>query len=108
VGWLERQVRGGRFVRRNPLFDFAGAVGCKRNGKRRLHIISIGNSSERVHAMRAGTVQGAIVSQPEDLVLLESGFMILGSVGEHLKDIQLFLTLAGPFVRERLVVASDA
>jgi ABC-type nitrate/sulfonate/bicarbonate transport system substrate-binding protein len=60
------------------------------NGMRKsdVHVISIGNSSERVHALRAGTVQGAIVSQPEDLVLLENGFKVLGSAGEYLRDIQ--------------------
>jgi ABC-type nitrate/sulfonate/bicarbonate transport system substrate-binding protein len=76
------------------------------NGMRKgdVHIISIGNSSERVHAMRAGTVQGAIVSQPEDLVLLESGFKILGSVGEHLKDIQY----QGYTVTEKWAQANEA
>jgi ABC-type nitrate/sulfonate/bicarbonate transport system substrate-binding protein len=69
-----------------------------------VNIISIGNSSERVHAMRAGTVQGAIVSQPEDLVLLESGFKVLGSVGEHLKDIQY----QGYTVTEKWAQANEA
>jgi NitT/TauT family transport system substrate-binding protein len=56
--------------------------------KGEVSVISIGNSSARVTAMLAGTVQGAIVSQPEDLVLMEDGFKVLGSVGEYLKEIQ--------------------
>jgi ABC-type nitrate/sulfonate/bicarbonate transport system substrate-binding protein len=56
--------------------------------KGEVSVISIGNSTARVTAMRAGTVQGAIVAQPEDLVLIENGFKVLGSAGEYLSDIQ--------------------
>ena len=57
-------------------------------GKNDVNIIAIGNSSARVHAMNVGTVQGAIVAQPEDLVLIDGGFKVLGSVKEYLKNIQ--------------------
>jgi NitT/TauT family transport system substrate-binding protein len=69
-----------------------------------VNIISIGNSSARVHAMRVGTVQGAIVSQPEDLVLLEEGYQLLGSVGEYVKDIQY----QGYVVNEKWAQANEA
>jgi ABC-type nitrate/sulfonate/bicarbonate transport system substrate-binding protein len=72
--------------------------------KGEVNIISIGNSSARVHAMRVGTVQGAIVSQPEDLVLLEEGYQLLGSVGEYVKDIQY----QGYVVNEKWAQANEA
>jgi ABC-type nitrate/sulfonate/bicarbonate transport system substrate-binding protein len=56
--------------------------------KGEVSVISIGNSNARVTAMRAGTVQAAIVAQPEDLVLMEAGFKVMGSTGEYLKEIQ--------------------
>jgi ABC-type nitrate/sulfonate/bicarbonate transport system substrate-binding protein len=54
--------------------------------------------------MRVGIVQGAIVSQPEDLVLLDEGFKVLGSVGQHLKGIQY----QGYVVNEKWAEANEA
>ena len=72
--------------------------------KSEVNVIAMGNSSARVHAMRVGTVQGAIVSQPEDLVLLDDGYKLIGSVGEYVKDIQY----QGYVVNEKWAQANEA
>ena len=50
--------------------------------------LSIGRSADRVGAMRAGHIQGCLIGQPDDFVLLDEGFKSLGFIQDYLKDVQ--------------------
>ena len=50
--------------------------------------LSIGRSSDRIGAMRAGQIQGCLIGQPDDFVLLDDGFKSLGFTQDYLKDVQ--------------------
>jgi ABC-type nitrate/sulfonate/bicarbonate transport system substrate-binding protein len=50
--------------------------------------LSIGRSTDRVGAMRAGQIQGCLIGQPDDFVLLDDGFKSLGYTQDYLKDVQ--------------------
>jgi len=50
--------------------------------------LSIGRAGDRVSAMRAGHIQGCLIGQPDDFVLLDDGFKSLGYTQDYLKDVQ--------------------
>ena len=50
--------------------------------------LSIGRSSDRIGAMRAGQIQGCLIGQPDDFVLLDDGYKSLGYTQDYLKDVQ--------------------
>ena len=50
--------------------------------------LSIGRSADRIGAMRAGQIQGCLIGQPDDFVLLDDGFKSLGYTQDYLKDVQ--------------------
>ena len=50
--------------------------------------LSIGRSTDRIGAMRAGQIQGCLIGQPDDFVLLDDGFKSLGFTQDYLKDVQ--------------------
>ena len=50
--------------------------------------LSIGRSADRISAMRADHIQGCLVGQPDDFVLLDEGFKSLGFTQDYLKDVQ--------------------
>ena len=50
--------------------------------------LSIGRSSDRIGAMKAGQIQACLIGQPDDFVLLDDGFKSLGFTQDYLKDVQ--------------------
>ena len=50
--------------------------------------LSIGRSSDRIGAMKAGQIQACLIGQPDDFVLLDDGFKSLGFNQDYLKDVQ--------------------
>ena len=50
--------------------------------------LSIGRSADRIGAMKAGQIQGCLIGQPDDFVLLDDGFKSLGYTQDYLKDVQ--------------------
>jgi NitT/TauT family transport system substrate-binding protein len=56
--------------------------------KRDYSYLSIGRSSDRISAMKAGQIQGCLIGQPDDFVLLDDGFKSLGFTQDYLKDVQ--------------------
>jgi ABC-type nitrate/sulfonate/bicarbonate transport system substrate-binding protein len=50
--------------------------------------LSIGRSGDRISAMKAGQIQGCLIGQPDDFVLLDDGFKSLGFTQDYLKDVQ--------------------
>ena len=51
-------------------------------------ILSMGISNDRLYALRVGRVAGALLSPPDDFILLDEGFKSLGFVGDYLKDLE--------------------
>jgi ABC-type nitrate/sulfonate/bicarbonate transport system substrate-binding protein len=49
--------------------------------------LSIGRSSDRVVALRTGKIDGCLVGQPDDFVLLDDGFKSLGFTQDYVKDV---------------------
>jgi NitT/TauT family transport system substrate-binding protein len=50
--------------------------------------LSIGRSSDRIGAMKAGQIQACLIGQSDDFVLLDDGFKSLGFTQDYLKDVQ--------------------
>jgi ABC-type nitrate/sulfonate/bicarbonate transport system substrate-binding protein len=50
--------------------------------------LSIGRSSDRIGAMKAGQIQACLIGHPDDFVLLDDGFKSLGFTQDYLKDVQ--------------------
>jgi ABC-type nitrate/sulfonate/bicarbonate transport system substrate-binding protein len=70
--------------------------------------LSIGRSADRIGAMRAGHIQGCLIGQPDDFVMLDEGFKSLGFTQDYLKDVQYAgFAVNGPWAQknENTVVA---
>jgi ABC-type nitrate/sulfonate/bicarbonate transport system substrate-binding protein len=50
--------------------------------------LSMGRPGDRVVALKTGKVQGCLVGQPDDFVLLDDGFRSLGFTQDYMKDVQ--------------------
>lgn len=67
---------------------FATMLGVNGIKKSDYSYLSIGRSGDRISAMRTGQIQGCLVGQPDDFVLLDDGFKSLGFTQDYLKDVQ--------------------